>query len=145
MSRIALVALVLLLPAATLAAEKLPITNDTNRVMELRVYAYATRAWSRPIRFAPSERRVVYFNSAESYYLVFIDDQGRETPVGRYNITYVLEQNPTYEVSIAHILLCTERQVEYVWRPFERKWHKVVRRSNCRRVKGKYRIVWQTH
>lgn len=126
-NRILPIALVILsLAATTRASEQLPVRNDTNRVMQLWIYPYAVRQWRRPIRFAPSERKVVYFNSGERYYLVFMDDQGRETPIGRYNISDVLQQDPTYEVSIRSITVCAPPgQVKYVWRRYQRRWYRI--------------------
>lgn len=144
MDRILLISLAIFpLAGTTWATEALPVRNDTNRVMKLWVYPYTVGDWRRPIRFAPSRRKLVYFNSGESYYLVFMDDQGRETPIGRYTITRVLQQNPTYELSIARMVKCTaaKERVKYVWCPRHRVWHKI-RYTDCRPVEGEYEIKW---
>jgi hypothetical protein len=70
----------------------------------------------------------VIFNSGETYYLVFMDDQGRETPVGRYNISSVMKQNPKYEVSIKHVVRCEcvqEQCCSRIWCPYHHTWHEV--------------------
>ena len=140
---------VLFLLAGTAAAsEILPVKNDTNGVMTLWVYPYTVKNWRRPPeRFAPSERRAVNFNSGEDYYLTFKDDQGDETPIGRYNITKVLQQNPTYELSIGRVVITTivtEKRTRTFWCPRHRTWHEIPY-AVCRLVaEERYVIRWTT-
>jgi hypothetical protein len=126
-SRLLLASAVVLLTETLMASETLPVRNDTGRMKQLWIYPYSVRDWMRPpVSLAPGERREVVFNSGETYYLVFMDDQGRETPIGRFNITNVLKENPTYELSIRRVTYtrcCMEQRVRRIWCPCCQGWH----------------------
>lgn len=121
-----IVAHVLFIPTViTEASEALRVTNDTRGTVELWSYPYTLRQWNQPPeRFAPRESKFVYFNKGEEYWLVIKDDRGRQTPVGRHNITQVLAAHPNYELKIRRVVQTAVTEgVRYVWCRRCRQWH----------------------
>lgn len=110
------------------ATEELRVVNNTGRMMQFWIWSYTNSQWRQPVYFTPGERKYVYFNSGEDYFMRFKDLQGHRRDVGRFNITRVLRQYPDYELAIAQMVeAATTEQVYYVWCPYHRTWHRMVR------------------
>jgi len=86
----------------------LPVKNDTPDVQQLWVYSYAKEAWHEPpFSFKPGDRHIIPFTTGQTFYLVFRNcsqQNQQETHIERpYDISDVLRQNPTYELSIKQV------------------------------------------
>ena len=85
----------------------LPVKNDTPDVQQLWVYSYAKEKWHEPFLFKPGDRQAIRFTTGQTFYLVFRNcsqQNQRETHVERpYDISDILRQNPTYELSIRQV------------------------------------------
>ena len=102
-----------ILCVATAAANdsivSLPVKNDTPDLQQLWVYSYAKKVWyTFPLK--PGERKIIPFTTGKQFYLVFRNcsqQNQRETHIEKpYDISEVLRQDPTYELSIRQVC-CT--------------------------------------
>ncbi len=127
-TRITLLTLCLLVLSSgtTYAEVGLPVRNELNRPVWVWAWQYTIRSWREPEYIGPTQRKTIYFNDNETYFLTVLDEDKTELRIGRYNISSVLRQNPRYEVSIGRIVrYATTHASREVWCPRCGRYHKL--------------------
>jgi hypothetical protein len=129
---VAIVATCLLCGVCAQASEALLVRNDTPYVQTLWQYPETRMAYLRPPhRLDPGESKIVHFDSGVKYYIVFKDENGRETPVGWKNVTAILQRDPSYTLRIGTVIYSVCRYVR------EQRWCNDESYTICR-------PVWET-
>jgi hypothetical protein len=98
-----LILLLGLASGSTVAAEKITFHNDTGYRQYIWIWPYKTKRYMRPIVLQKGEKKTITFNIGEDFYIVATDDEGRETPFGKFNITQFCTEHPSPIISLESV------------------------------------------
>lgn len=120
------------------AEDVLTIRNDTDGSAELWVWPEPQGRWVRPPLFLPRQSTVgLHYSEGMRYWLVALDNQRRETPIGWVDIGAEMRKNPGVELRLLKVFETAKEEV-LLWDLCRRRW---VRTTIWYKV-GKVVTVW---
>ena len=88
-----------LLSVHSIADSQLPVRNDTTQDVNVWIWPQRLGEYAKSPLFVPADKkRHLRYQDGETYWIVAVDEQGRQAPVGWVDVSAAVRDNPKVEL-----------------------------------------------